>query len=259
MLSICVLGSSSGGNASLIRAGETLIMVDAGFSYRALNQKLVSLGIAWEDLSGVFVTHEHKDHCKGLYQITKKNAIPIFASAHTVSDLREDISDAVFTVLQPNELFMLGDLAVLPCLLSHDALQPIGFRFECAGHRLGYITDTGHIPKHIPPAMDALDMLFVESNYDPAMLRACTRRPPHLKDRIACDHGHLSNQQCCDFVSSIAQECLQHVILGHLSRECNTPEIAAALMAETLQALPHSSAKLSLAHHADILPWLSVG
>lgn len=144
-----------------------------------------------------------------------------------------------------------------PFGVAHDAVDPVGFRFDCGEVSLGYLTDTGHVQKHVPEFLAGVEALYLESNYEPDILAACTRRPWPLKQRIASQHGHLSNGQACEFVEAIAHQGLRHLVLAHLSRECNEPGVARALMMQSLTKLGLST-NLYCASPVDVLPWITV-
>lgn len=230
---ISVLASSSGGNASVIAAGATAVMVDAGISARRLRLGLAACGVEPTQLQGVFITHEHRDHIAGLGQFTRKVPVPVFCSRYLRDDLRREAPEAALNFVEPGTAVQLGDLRVTPFSVYHDAADPFGFVFEHDGLRLGYLTDTGHVSPRIEALLEGVHILYLESNYDERMLRN-SARPPMLKERIGGAHGHLSNTQAGQLVERLAHAGLRHVILGHMSSECNTPSIAAADMERVL-------------------------
>ncbi len=241
-MTITLLASSSKGNTSLLSTADKHYLIDAGISALRLRAGLAQCGLSMSQISGIFITHEHRDHCCGLGQLAKKNDLLIYATQRCSRDLREMAPQARFHYILPGEKLELDDLTVLPITAHHDALDHICFIFECKGARLGYITDTGHICDKITEACQQLDALCVESNYDEGMLRSSSR-PLSLITRIACNWGHLSNEQCAQFVKSIASERLRNIVLLHLSQDCNTPELALKSM-NSLQL----SARIRCAH-----------
>ncbi len=246
MIRIDVLASSSKGNATLIRTEKCRILVDAGISCKRIVDALKRHQITPRELDAVFITHEHKDHCCGLGQLSKKFDLNIYCTTHCSPDLRAMAPQARFHNLQYEQSCELDDCRITPVETNHDSVAPAGFIFESRGVRLGYLTDTGHISKKIIPHFYDLDGLFLESNYDPQMLQQ-SNRPYSLVQRIAGAWGHLSNEQAGDFVHEIASPRLQHIILAHLSAECNTPELAVSHMQARLTE-KHLSTEVRCAH-----------
>lgn len=257
MIRFSVLASSSAGNATVVQAGEKNVLVDAGISARRLGARLQELGLGWDDIAAIFVTHEHSDHIQGLAQITKRHAIRIYCTRYTGMEILERAPEAVCCYFEPRQTFELGELRVTPFEVSHDAVDPVGFRFESGEASLGYLTDTGAVPRHIPEFLSGVEALYLESNYDPGMLETNTTRPRHLKLRIASAQGHLSNRQACEFLSRIRHANLQNLVLAHLSRECNRPELAQQAMQQTLDDW-RLDTRLHCASPDTALPWITV-
>lgn len=253
---ILTLASGSSGNASIVQSGSTCILVDAGISARRITKHLSELGIAPASLAGVLITHEHLDHVCGLGVLTKKHPLCVYCSRYTAQDLKPSASAARYTYIEPGSPITIGDITVTPFGVSHDALDPLGYLFEHEGRRLGYITDTGCITREILLRARDLHALYLESNYDTTMLRE-SGRPLSLIERIDNAFGHLSNEQAGEFVRTIAHPGLRHVLLGHLSRECNTPEKARSDMAAVLSEFPEPP-QLTVCPAADRTDWVEV-
>ncbi|MCI7699594.1 MAG: MBL fold metallo-hydrolase [Akkermansia sp.] len=253
---ILTLASGSSGNASIVQSGSTCILVDAGISARRITKHLSELGIAPASLSGVLITHEHLDHVCGLGVLAKKHPLCVYCSRYTAQDLKSAAPAARYTYIEPGSPITIGDITVTPFGVSHDALDPLGYLFEHEGRRLGYITDTGCITREILLRARDLHALYLESNYDPTMLRE-SGRPLSLIERIDNAFGHLSNEQAGEFVRTIAHPGLRHVLLGHLSRECNTPEKARSDMAAVLSEFPEPP-QLTVCPAADRTDWVEV-
>ncbi|MDD6813943.1 MAG: MBL fold metallo-hydrolase [Akkermansia muciniphila] len=253
---IITLASGSSGNVSLVQSGNTCILVDAGISARRITKHLTELGIAPASLAGVVITHEHLDHISGLGVLSKKHPLRVYCSRYTAQDLKPAAPHARYTYIEPGASVSIGDITVTPFGVSHDALDPLGYLFEHEGRRLGYITDTGCITREILSHARNLHALYLESNYDPTMLRE-SGRPLSLIERIDNAFGHLSNEQACDFVRTIAHPGLRHLLLGHLSRECNTPEKARSDMAAVLAEFPEPP-QLVICSPADRTDWVEV-
>lgn len=258
MMRLSVLSSSSRGNASVITAGATAVLVDAGISAARLRRGLQACELSVSMLDGIFLTHEHMDHVCGLGVLSRKDALPLFCSRYLAQDIRSGIAaSASYTYLEPGCRVQLGALTVTPFCTSHDAVDPLGYVFESEGKRLGYVTDTGRITREMLNHLSGVDTLYLESNYDPQMLKN-SGRSPSLIDRISGQWGHLSNAQACELVREIAHPGLQHVVLAHLSPECNTPQLATAAMRRNLDDIGLCDCALYCAPMAERLPWIEI-
>ncbi len=224
---MAVLGSGSGGNAVVIDAGGTRLLVDAGLSAKQLCLRLALLGIDPESLDGILLSHEHGDHVRGLDVFLRKHRVPIFATALTREVVEERVKGRVeWRVFQRGQEFAVGEMTVRAFAIPHDAVDPVGF--VCTNHdvKVGVATDLGHVTGVVRDNLKGVRGLFVESNYDQGMLDADTKRPWSTKQRIASRHGHLSNGQAAELVAELAEHGLQDVFLGHLSADCNCPLVA---------------------------------
>ena len=252
---ISVLASSSSGNASVIAAGDTAVLVDAGISAQRIRRGLASCGLSHAALQAIFITHEHTDHTSGLGVFCKSCPAPIHCSRYLRDDLRRLVASPL-VFIEPGRPLQIGDITITPFSVSHDALDPLGYIFEHGGVRLGYVTDTGRVTRQMESILQGVHALYVESNYDTQLLRA-SGRPWSLIQRIEGHWGHLSNDQAAELVRSVAHPDLRHVILAHLSSECNQSDLAAATMQRTLDSLGHG-AQLHLTHRTTQLPWISL-
>lgn len=257
MLRFSVLASSSQGNATVVSTGRVSVLVDAGISCLRLRKGLEECGIPAPQLAGVFITHEHTDHTCGLGQFCKKYPTRIYCSRYLAHDMREVAPGAACTYLEPGAPVELEDLRITPFSVSHDAADPLGYLFESGGVKLGYVTDTGRIMRGMDELLSGADALYLESNYDEEMLQN-SGRPKRLIERISCASGHLSNVQACDFVRTVGHPALRHLVLAHISPECNTPKTAAAAMQATLNELGLSATQLHCAARANRLPWIEL-
>jgi len=236
MMRLTVLASSSKGNASLICTDNTRILIDVGISATRITKALAECNLHPKQLDGIFITHEHGDHCCGLGNLSKKHEIKVFCTRHTGVDIRLKAPNAIITNIEVGSSVQIGDLLVSSFATSHDATDPVCFRIDHEDKKLGFITDTGVISKNIIANMQQLDALYIESNYDMLTLTE-SRRPIALIRRISSQFGHLSNEQAADFVKQIAQPKLKHIILGHLSQDCNLPSIAHSCMDSMIRKL----------------------
>ncbi len=238
-LAICSLASGSSGNSYLVRSEKTALLVDAGISSRQICLGLSELGLGAEDLSGVLITHEHSDHIKGVPTLLKRTDAALYATELTAGQIAADPS-RVCTVT-PGEVFDIGDIEVSCFSLSHDAADPVGYSFRNGGSTITVVTDTGCVTDEIMYFMQRADILVLESNHDVNMLRI-GRYPWFLKQRILSDHGHLSNEAAAHALAELLKAesaggglKQRQVLLAHLSRENNFPEMALATMENILQ------------------------
>ena len=232
MLSLVSLGSGSSGNSALVYTQKTFILVDAGISAKQLRLRLNDVGVDPGRLDGILITHEHGDHTRGLEVFCRKLNVPIYCNAVTRESLLSDVTSAdTWRIIECGDPFLVGDILINGFPVMHDAVDPMGFIFEKNQKKLGFVSDVGHVTEVMKSTLSAIDTIFIEANYDEALLQNDERRPWSLKQRIASRHGHLSNRQAAELVASIAGGgVLQRVILAHLSEDCNSPEIAKAEM-----------------------------
>jgi phosphoribosyl 1,2-cyclic phosphodiesterase len=256
MIRFSVLASSSRGNATVVSGGGTHVLVDTGISALRIRKGLSECGLSDADISAVFFTHEHHDHVCGLGVLSKKRSLNLYCSRYLSRDLRDMAPNASFSYLEPGQTVQVGALSVTPFCVSHDAVDPLGYVFECNGARLGYVTDTGIIMKGMPELLAGVQGLYLESNYDVDMLENSGRTPDLIR-RISGRWGHLSNDQACEFIRTIGHPGLQHLVLAHISPECNTPAKAAAAMRATLDELS-LPAVLHCAQMASRLDWIEI-
>lgn len=224
---LAVLGSGSGGNATLLDTGKECVLVDAGLSAKQLVLRMRLLGIEPEDLSGILLTHEHGDHVKGLEVFARKHEVPVYATAITQEALLRKVrSVKEWKLFAAGQEFEIAGLRVQSFAIPHDAVDPVGFAFEGGGMRAGVLTDLGHVTERVKKVMAGVTAMVLEANYCDQMLDADEKRPWSLKQRISSRHGHLSNVQAREFAQELQGEGLERVVLGHLSRDCNTAAVA---------------------------------
>ena len=232
-----VLGSGSTGNATLVTAPHTYLLVDAGFSGRELGRRLEAVGVAPEEIQGIVITHEHGDHTQGAGIFARRHGTPLWMTARTreaCARLLKGTEDV--RVYRPGYPFEIGGLRLEPFITVHDAVDPVAVAVvdQRTGLRLGIATDMGRPTVQIRHALKRCDALIVESNYDEVMLWAGDY-PPAVKARIASSHGHLSNQAAARFLTDLMNPRLSAVILAHLSAESNTPELARSVVGKALR------------------------
>ncbi|HET9679597.1 MAG TPA: MBL fold metallo-hydrolase [Gammaproteobacteria bacterium] len=246
-----MLGSGSRGNATLVECGTTRILIDCGFSTKETRRRLQRLGLDGDDLTAILVTHEHADHISGVARLARRFSLPVFTSAGTAHGGRLESANAI----NVHTAFVLGDMEITPVAVPHDAREPCQFIISSGTHRLGVLTDTGHITPHIIESYTGLDALILEANHDKTML-AEGIYPPALKQRVGGLLGHLSNCQSADLLRQLDVSRLKHLIAAHLSDKNNHPDLVSQLFSQTLNCSPDW---ITLAQQNGGLDWRDVG
>lgn len=244
------LASGSSGNAALLRTEHAAVLLDAGISAKRLTQALEALGTPPEALDAILITHEHADHIAGLRVFCKKHAVPVYASRGTAEALRDLAPTAQVVAFDAPGSFSLFDLTVTAFCSSHDAFAPVGFRLDAPDGSLGLLTDTGLVPDEARDILRGADTLVLEANHDLGLLESGPYPYP-LKRRIAGERGHLSNVDAAEFAVWAAQNGTQTIVLAHLSKENNTPELACLTVMHRLQRA-HCEVELSVAPRSGV-------
>ncbi len=224
------IASGSSGNCTYIGSNNTHILVDVGISKKRIEEGLNKLDLSFNDISGIFVTHEHADHIAAIRTILKKYDIPVYATGGTIEGIREsdkkgEISGADFVQVTVDNPVTVGDLTVNPMRISHDAYEPCGYRIYCGDRKIGVATDLGCYDEYTVDALTGCDALLLEANHDIRMLQTGPY-PYYLKSRILSDKGHLSNDKSSELLCRLLHDGMQGIFLGHLSKENNMPELA---------------------------------
>lgn len=233
-LQFALLGSGSRGNALLVRAGATTVLVDCGFTIKETERRLARLAVRLEDLSAIVLTHEHGDHASGVMPLARRCKIPLWLTVGTARVLAGDPhAGRNWRHFAGDESFAVGDLELHPFTVPHDANEPCQFVFSTGRHRLGLLTDAGHVTPHMTERLRDCDALILECNHDRDMLADCSY-PPSLKARIGGPHGHLDNEAAAGLLASLGPGRLQHIIAAHLSEKNNTPWLARSALGAAL-------------------------
>jgi phosphoribosyl 1,2-cyclic phosphodiesterase len=228
------LGSGSRGNALIVDAGGTRLLVDCGFSTRSTVERLLRLQISPDEIDAVLVTHEHGDHVAGVFKFSSRFGIPVYLTHGThAAALRGKPSVSDVHLMDSHSVFSIGALEVHPFPVPHDAREPVQFSFSDGRHCLGVLTDTGMITQHIVDELQHCDALVLECNHDSTLL-AESDYPEVLKRRISGKLGHLDNAQAASLLRRIESKKLQHIVAAHLSEQNNHPHLAAAALAAAL-------------------------
>ncbi len=233
-----ILGSGSGGNCAYLETDSVRLLIDAGFSARQIRQRLAGIGRSPETLTGILITHEHGDHIHGLSVFAAKLDVPVYCNRLT----REATELAIgcrlkAAIFQTGASFEIGDVGVETFPVPHDAYDPVGFLLRTPAGNIGFLTDLGHATRLVVERVRPAQILVLEANHDLKLLQEDTRRPWPTKQRILSRHGHLSNAMAAEVAAEVMSDHLQRIYLGHLSRDCNRPELAYREVAARLQAL----------------------
>jgi len=233
-----ILGSGSNGNCAYLETENVRLLIDAGFSARQIRERLAQIGRAPETLSGILLTHEHTDHTNGLGALCSKVPVPIYCNRLTKEAVQLQFETRFdFRIFSTGGSFEIGDLAIDTFSVPHDAYDPVGFMLRSNGTSIGFLTDLGHATKLVVERVRTSNILVLETNHDMKMLQDDLKRPWSVKQRILSRHGHLSNDAAATVLEDLMSPELKHVYLGHLSRDCNKPELARKVVTERLKQI----------------------
>lgn len=227
---LCSIASGSSGNCIYTGTEATHVLVDAGISGKKVEAGLHSLGLTGHDMDGILITHEHSDHINGLGVLCRRYRIPIYATPGTIGAIKSckslgEIPEELFHEVEADEAFTIKDLTVRPMRISHDAAEPVAYRFSYGKKRAAVCTDLGIYNDYTVECLKGMDVLLLEANHDVNMLQVGSY-PYYLKQRILGNRGHLSNENAGRLLSRVLHDDLKKVVLGHLSQENNLPELA---------------------------------
>ncbi len=224
----CSLSSGSSGNCQYLETSNAKILVDSGFSGKKTEELLKSIDIDPGDLDGIFVTHEHIDHTRGVGVLSRRYDLPIYANKNTwlgMEDKIGNIKDKNIKIFTTERFFEFKDLDIYPLSTFHDANEPVGYILFHGDIKISIVTDTGIINDKMVEKIKDSNLYFIESNHDEYMLKEGLY-PLHLKRRILSPYGHLSNEDAGGVLADVLRGRGEKVILGHLSKDNNIPELA---------------------------------
>ena len=229
-MELCSIASGSSGNCIYVGTDATHLLVDVGISGKKTEGGLNSIGQSLMNIDGILITHEHSDHICGLGVLSRKYHIPIYATCGTIDAIKMSssvgkIEDELFVPIKADESFRIKDITVEPMRTSHDAAEPVAYRMKYENKKIAIATDLGTYNEYTVECLRGMDLLFLEANHDVNMLQVGPY-PYQLKRRILGDRGHLSNELSGKLLKRIVHEKLQGVVLGHLSKDNNIPELA---------------------------------
>ena len=274
-MKLTVLGSGSSGNAVLIVAGNTRVLVDAGLSAKEIVRRLAMVGEDVQRLDGVLVTHEHGDHAGGLRVLLGSVDCPVYISAQTMDAYlgeRFNVSneeprrrakalrDRVETI-ESSKDFRIGEIDFHPFTIPHDAVDNFGFTATHHGVKIATVMDFGHITTLVSERLRGCAAIVIESNHSRDMLKACDNYPWDLKQRILSRLGHLSNEDLADWIRKGFDGCAKYIVLAHLSQRANNPYLAKINAEVALQErapLFFGFTEVSLSYPKEPTPWIEV-
>jgi len=227
-LEFCSFSSGSSGNCYLVKSDETALLVDTGISGKKIFEGLSATDTDVSMVKVILITHEHSDHIKSLRIVTKKSPqAMVFSNIKTWPYISELVPLERQITFESGESFEVGDIGVKAFHISHDAAEPVGFSFSCGGRQISIMTDTGYVSDEMFGEIKNADLIALEANHDEEVLQYC-RYPYQIKRRIKSDVGHLSNEAAGQCICRLAKEDdkQRHILLSHLSRENNSPEMA---------------------------------
>lgn len=229
-MELCSIASGSSGNCICVGSDDCHLLVDAGISGKRIEMGLNSLDLKTEEMQGILITHEHIDHIAGLGVLARRYGIPMYATSGTIDAILHTksvgkIDESLFHEVSPEVDFTIGDITIEPIAISHDAADPVAYKFRQPGKSMAVMTDLGTYDDRIIEKLQNLDVLLLEANHDVHMLQVGSYPYP-LKQRILGDRGHLSNELSGRLLGEVLHDQFKTVILGHLSKENNYAELA---------------------------------
>jgi phosphoribosyl 1,2-cyclic phosphodiesterase len=262
---VCILGSSSSGNATLFVSGSTRVLLDVGFSTKEITRRLKEVGQDISRLSAVVISHEHSDHFRGVPVLARTLRVPVFMSQSSFESWGQANPNERFEVaefISAERPIEIKGFVFRPFTVPHDAADTFGFTVEANGSRAGYVTDLGYIPKMVSEHLRGADALILEANHDLEMLRNGPY-PWAIKQRVMSRHGHLSNDEMARFLSEDFDGRAQLIVLAHLSRTNNHPEIARLAAIQALSSRSPLFAdgvekRVRLAYHNRPSEWIEL-
>ena len=234
MVEICALASGSNGNCYYVGNESDAVLIDAGIYCNRLIERAEAAGVDIDKVRAVFISHEHTDHVSGAYGIAKRLCLPFYFTRKTFNNTRGQFRPADVRYFEPGDVCDVFGIKVHTFSKRHDASDPCSFVVETNGRKIGVMTDIGVVTEAVTDHFSQCDAVFLESNYDEDMLWHGSY-PYYLKQRVASEVGHLSNNQSVELASNFASSNLSHLFLSHISAENNTIEKALAAFSQIAQ------------------------
>lgn len=243
---ICSIASGSSGNCIYVGTEDEGVLIDSGVSAKMVLEGLKTIGVSTSEIKGIFVTHEHSDHVKGLGPLARKLNAPIFANEETwlaMESCLGKLKPEQIKYINSGDEIGIGGMGVGAYTISHDAVNPMGYFFTKGHKKIAVATDLGFISQQVEDGILGAEVVLLESNHDVEMLMVGSY-PFFLKKRILSEKGHLSNETAGAFACRLFEKGTKKILLGHLSRENNFPELAyetvkAVLFKQQIEAGKH--------------------
>ncbi len=257
---VTLLGSGSRGNALVVHGERGSLLIDAGFSLKQTLTRMQECGIDIDTVGAILVSHEHGDHVRGVGVVSRRMRVPVFCNRAAAGAIRERGLDGrgAINIFSAGGSFDFDEFRVTPFSVPHDARDTVGFSIDIGSFRIGVATDLGHATQPVLHHLRECDILVVESNHDPAMLRN-SRRPWPVKQRINGRHGHLSNEDCMQLLQKVVAPRTRHVIMAHASEECNRYELVGDLAGQCLESMGRADVAVGIGRQDRPLPTCFVG
>lgn len=230
MLKYCSIGSGSSGNCHVITYKDTGILIDAGLAGKTITSGIKQADFDIDKIQGIFITHEHSDHIKGAGIMSRKLDIPIYANLKTWCGMKDkigNIKEENMVVFENDRTYALGDIKIRPFSIPHDSEDAVGYNIYSENEKMSIATDIGYVTENIRRNLKGSKLVILESNYDPNMLMM-GKYSYSLKKRIMSEGGHLSNEEAASFCTELVDGGTEMILLAHLSKDNNFPELAYA-------------------------------
>ena len=261
MFSVTILGSGSAGNCALVETPQTRLLIDGGLSARQIGARLALCGVNPLEIDGILLTHEHGDHSGALRVWCKQFSTPIYCNRVTAEVLQREDPDLRkdWRLFVTGSAFTIKDITIETFPVPHDAVEPVGFVLHHGDDALGVLTDLGTATKLAQERVRAAQTLLIETNHDEKLLQDDPKRPWSVKQRIMSRHGHLSNAAAAKVLGDLLGGRLRRAVLGHLSRDCNSPELAVGTVRSRLDGLGANEVEVICATQREISVRMAVG
>jgi len=223
-LYITSLNSGSNGNCYYVGNSKEAILVDAGISCKETEKRMLRLGLSMKKVKAIFISHEHGDHIRGLTVLSRKFGIPVYITQGTLNNCRLNLPEELTRTFSSHQTVEIGSLKIACFPKVHDAAEPHSFMVSCGDIKVGVFTDLGVVCDQLSLHFKQCDAAFLEANYDEELLQN-GKYPYYLKRRISGGQGHLSNTQALELFTSFRPSKLSHLLLAHLSKDNNDPEL----------------------------------
>jgi phosphoribosyl 1,2-cyclic phosphodiesterase len=259
---LIILGSGSSGNSVYVESGGASVLVDVGLSAKETARRMVGVGLDPCRLTAILVTHEHSDHFKGVPLMSRTAGVPVFMSYATRAVCRFNGRDEGMQwgeAIASSRTFQVGPLEVHPFTIPHDGVDTVAFTLQSEGVKVAIVTDLGYITQLVSERLKGSNLVVIESNHDRDMLKV-GRYPWSVKQRIASNLGHLANDETARWIRNDFDGQAEYLVLAHLSRHCNHPELVRLAALQALDAhgslfFRNAEQRVRIARHDRVSEW----